>query len=324
VPSGRKFIVAEHLRVITAMRIRSPFAACVVLLFVGCGGQTNSPSKDKKFDLPRAENHFAARARPTRGDNQNPDAVGREPAQPGEPEPAAVIERKIIRTADLRIIVDDFDHAEQELRKIIAQCKNCYVASAESGGSAGAPRTGKWKVRVPVIEFDGFVDALIRLGVPERKTVDSQDVTEEYYDLDTRTKNKKTEEQRLLKHLEKSTAKLEDILAVEREISRVRGEIEHNEGKLRLLANLTTLTTVTVTVQEIKNYIPPQTPTFAASIGDTFTSSVDLLVGFGKRAVLVAVALSPWLPLIFALCLAIWLPVRRAVRHAAVPSPPAR
>jgi tellurite resistance protein len=60
---------------------------------------------------------------------------------------------------------------------------------------------------------------------------DAQDVTEEFYDVDARLRNKRVEEQRLVEHLKKSTARLQDILAVEREISRVRGEIEQMEGR---------------------------------------------------------------------------------------------
>ena len=69
-------------------------------------------------------------------------------------------------------------------------------------------------------------------------------MTEEFFDLEARIKNKKVEEARLVKHLTDSTGKLEDILAVEREISRVRQEIEHMEGRIRLIANLAELTSV--------------------------------------------------------------------------------
>jgi Domain of unknown function (DUF4349) len=300
------------------MTIRILLAASLVLVVVGCGGEPGGQNASALQD-------FSKRA-PMTGEHQRQKANvgGGVPAPDGEAKPEAAIDRKIIRTADLRVIVDDFGGAEQGLRKIIAGCKNCYVASAEVGGSAGAPRQGRWKVRVPVAEFDTFLDAVAGLGVPERNSVDSQDVTEEYYDLDTRVKNKKVEEQRLLKHLEKSTGKLEDILAVEREISRVRGEIEQQEGRLRLLANLTALTTVTITIQEIKNYVPPQTPTFTATIGETFTGSVDVLIAFGKRLVLVAAALTPWLPLLIIIGLAVWLSLRRSSRRSPALHPPAQ
>ena len=88
--------------------------------------------------------------------------------------------------------------------------------------------------------------------MPQKNTTDSQDVTEEYYDVEARIKNKRVEEERLLKHLEQSTGKLEDILKVEKEISRVRGEIERQQGRLQYLDKLSALTTVTITLHERK------------------------------------------------------------------------
>src|SRR5262249_52875363 len=186
--------------------------------------------------------------------------------------PDEKLPRKIVYTADVRVIVEDFETAEAELKKLLKD-HHGFVAKSEVSGSAGSPRSGTWKLRVPVDEFESFVQAAAELGVPQKNSIDSQDVTEEYYDLDSRIKNKKVEEERLRKHLDQSTGKLDEILAVERELSRVRGEIEQQEGRLRMLANLTSLTTVAVTIQEIKNYVPPQAPTFAANIANTFSTS---------------------------------------------------
>jgi hypothetical protein len=217
--------------------------------------------------------------------------------------------RKIVYTAEVQVIVEDFPAADAVLKKLLKE-HHGFVAKSELSGSAGEPRIGTWKLRVPVDEFEDFVQAVAGLGVPQKNSTDSQDVTEEYYDLDTRIKNKKVEEERLRKHLDQSTGKLDEILAVERELSRVRGEIEQQEGRLRLLANLAALTSVTVTIQEIKNYVPPQTPTFAARVINTFFNSLLLLVVFGCGVVLVAVALAPWLAALLVVAVPVWLIVR--------------
>ena len=94
-------------------------------------------------------------------------------------------------------------------------------------------------------------------------------------------------------------------------MSRVRGEIEQLEGTLQKLANLTSLTTVTVIVEERKNYVPPSAPTFANTAGRTFHNSADALVGFLKAIVLVAVAIVPWLPLVIVALAVAWLLARR-------------
>ena len=97
----------------------------------------------------------------------------------------------------------------------------------------------------------------------------------EYYDLEARIKNKQQEETRLLKHLADSTGKLEDILAVERELTRVRGEIEQMQGRIRYLGNLSALSTVTLNVTEVRNYTPPVHPTFGnADRARTFNDSL--------------------------------------------------
>ena len=302
------------------MRTTSLLLACSLLALAGCGMSPPgaSPPRPRKVAAPPHDQVFAGRMLPA-GAAQDKQAPVAAKAQV----PAEQVERKILRKAEVRLVVPDFDKAAQELRNLIGRFRGAYVAQAETDGSAGSPRYGHWKIRVPVSDFDSFLDAVAQLGVPERQSVDAQDVTEEYYDLETRIKNKKVEEQRLLKHLEQSTGKLDEILKVEREISRVRGEIEQGEGRLRLLANLTSLTTVDVAIREQKNYVPPRTPTFATAIAETFFGSVDLLIGFGKAVVLAAAGLAPWLPLLAAGVLLAWALLRRGSRRAPAPGSPA-
>jgi hypothetical protein len=142
-----------------------------------------------------------------------------------------------------------------------------------------------------------------------------QDVSEEFYDLEAREKAKKVEEDRLVKHLADSTGKLDEILAVERELSRVRSEIERMQGRLRVLGNLTSLATVTISAREIKGCVPPQAPTLSTKISRTFYDSLELLQRLGET-VLLAVALVPWLPLIVLGLLIAFLINRRIVAAA--------
>ena len=70
------------------------------------------------------------------------------------------------------------------------------------------------------------------------------------YDIEARIKNKKVEEQTLNKILQERSGNLEDVLKIEVELSRVRGEIERLEGKIRVLENLSSLATLTINVRE--------------------------------------------------------------------------
>jgi uncharacterized protein DUF4349 len=230
--------------------------------------------------------------------------------------PRSPLPRKIIYDADVELTVENFSEAEKELLALVQSYKG-YVALADSHGAPGVSRAGTWKVRVPIDRFDAFLEAVVKLGELRRRQIKSQDVTEEYYDLEARIKNKKVEETRLLKHLEESTGKLKDILDVERELSRVREEIERQQGRLQLLANLTSLTTVTINLYELGHYQPAEAPSFGTSITRTFRGSFENLTAFGKSLVLVVVAVAPWLPVVALVGVPAWLIVRRRMHQIA-------
>lgn len=206
----------------------------------------------------------------------------------------APVTRRIIYTSQVELVAEDLTKAEQELTRLV-KAHGGFIAGMELSGTPRAPRSGQWTVRVPMERFEAFMDAVVRLGELQRIHTDSQDVTEEYTDLGARLTNKRVEERRLLRHLTQSTGKLQEILAVEKELSRVREEVEQIEGRRRLLANQTELTTVTVSLSEVREYRPPKAPGFGQQVTRTFTDSASALRDFLKGFALVLVAAIPWL-----------------------------
>ena len=274
--------------------------------------------------------HYASYSRTKLGDA--PTAGKSEPALTSAPAQKAgegstaprKTERKIIYDARIELVVDSLSATEQAIVRIIKE-NDGYLAESDQTSAQQNQRHATWRVRVPVASFDAFVGAVVKLGEVQRNHVGSQDVTEEYLDLDARIRNKREEEKRLLKHLADSTGKLEDILAVERELSRVRGEAEQMEGRLRFLADRADLSTVTIEANEWKDFKPPVAASFGTQISRTFFNSVERLVEFGKGFSIVVVALLPWIPLmLIGLVLARWL-IRYASRSARqTPAPPSR
>lgn len=308
------------------MGLRHVLGLLVLAGCLGCDGYEASPLAKSP---PGRATDDAADLAPVGGANRAPAAGPNERKKDAGGEAALnePVVRKIIYTANVEVVVKDFDAAQEQLTQLIKSHKDAYVSKSDVRGTQGSIQTATWTIRVPVSEYEAFLDEVVNLGTLQQKRVDSQDVTDEYYDTKARVTNKQAEEQRLLKHLDQSTGRLDEILSVERELTRVRGEIERMQGRLQYLEKLSALTTVTVTLHSVKSYVPTNAPTFGASISQTFENSVDKLAMLGKGIVLTAVALGPWLPAIALVVLPLWWLVRRrrpvTVVAAEVP-PPAR
>jgi Domain of unknown function (DUF4349) len=239
---------------------------------------------------------------------QAPNAAG----GPKEKERAPV-ERKIIYTANVHLIVADFAKGEQELHKLVQASKG-YFAKEETSGTAGSTQQGTWKVRIPTPKFSEFREAIKKIGELVRYSSDANEVTEEYFDLQVRIKNKEVEVQTMRNLYDKFDGKPQDMTPLVREVSRVTEELERLKGRQRLLDNLTELTTVTVQMQQRGSYVPPEPPempTFGSTVERTFSGSIAALVEVGKAVVLVAVALGPWLPVVALVAVPIWWNWRR-------------
>jgi hypothetical protein len=263
---------------------------------IGCADESGRMMSSKSTEPVSAPPAAVA------GSFEDKAATGGEAAPPALP-------RKIIYNAQVDLVVESVASTAEALARLV-KASGGYISETDSLSYSQQQRRATWKVRVPVDRFDAFLAEVTRLGELQKNHLDSQDVTQEFYDLEARIANKQQEEKRLLKHLADSTGKLEDILAVERELSRVRGEIEQMQGRLRYLANVTALSTVTITAIELKDYTPPVSPTFRTRIARTFSNSLALLSDFGEALVLLFVAFTPWIPVALALALPIWWSLR--------------
>ncbi len=287
----------------TAGRVLGVWTLAIVL--AGCAGKGAPEQTTAVSAAPESDASVSSESKPAPGSPSTPGGAGASSAQQ-----ASAIPRKIIYTADVSLAVEKLNPAQKKLEALVRQSKG-YIAETNIDGTSGAPRTGLWKIRIPVDGYQNFLDAITRIGEVQTVHTGSDDVSEEYYDIEARLRNKRVEEQRLIEHLKKSTAKLSDILAVEKEISRVRGEIEQMEGRLRVLANLTSLTTLNITLNEIKDYVAPAPPTFGTEIARSFQSSFGGLINFGKSVVISLVAIFPWLFILALIAIPVWIFRRR-------------
>lgn len=217
--------------------------------------------------------------------------------------------RQVIYRASISLHVDSFAKTDEKIATLVKDSGG-YISQSGEDRSYGAQRGGRWTVRVPADKFFIFLDAVGQLGVTDRRDVQSQDVSEEFVDLEARLKNKQALESRLLELVAKRGDEIKDVLALETELSRVREEIERMQGRLRYLNDRVTLTTVEITASERTDYQPPQA-TLAGRIRNTFWLSLDNLRQFAEELLIAITAIAPWA----VVGVLILLPLAAIVRH---------
>jgi hypothetical protein len=270
------------------MRSCALLGVLLLVGFVGCGKDGLPPDARRPDQAP-----FQVAQQPPQPAGAAPGAA---PAGEQAIPPAAAIQRQVISTAEVKLVVEDFSDIPKRVTKLVAECSG-YVAESQVRGETGSARTGSWKIRVPVEQYERLLEEINGLGSLHNLAVSSEDVTAEYYDLDARIRNKEREEQRLLKILEENVSRLDDIRTLEKEISRVREEIERMQGRIRVIRDLAAMSTVKLQITEVHDYVAPAPVvlTFGDRMTQAFSTSWGLLVSCAQQCAILFVVLAPWL-----------------------------
>ncbi len=259
----------------------------VLLLLLGCGaGEKQLSARSGGAESSGAPASAGLESMPA----ESSDAMS---GKSSPEEQKLAFPRKIIYTGDLQLVCEDLDVATEKLESRIKEF-GAYIGSASKNGSRGATRESTWTIRLPAEKFDTFIKFAVSIGELQSNNRQAQDVSEEFYDVEARLKNKKIEEQRLVELLKNATGKLSEILNVEKELSRVREETERIEGRLRFLKNQTDLSTITVTIREVKNFQPEGPPNVKTQVARSFNGSIEAMKEFGLAILLFVVAGLPW------------------------------
>ena len=226
-------------------------------------------------------------------------------------------DRRIIRNADITIEVPSTTDT-QHLVTSIAEAHGGFVATSEAKqreSNDPAQRTLDIKVivRVPSNQFGRAFDEIKKLaGNTPAEQVTSQDVTEDFIDLEARIKTQKALEAQFLEIM-RQAHKIEDALEVQRQIAEVRTDIEKLEGRKRFLENRSSLSTINVNIQTPKPMIAVTETGFRHSLGEAVSDSVSLasdMVLFFARSLIMM------LPVIVFVLLPMGLVGRHLIRRA--------
>jgi hypothetical protein len=157
--------------------------------------------------------------------------------------------RKLIRNATAELEIVSFDDAVQKITAF-AKEERGYVATTDSQKQANGKLRGQVVVKVLPENLDRFLQKIRGLGELKNQTLGTEDVTKAYFDTDARLKNARVMEQRLIDMLKTKTGKVSDLLQVEKELARVREEIEKMQGELKYWDSQVQFATVTISLSE--------------------------------------------------------------------------
>jgi hypothetical protein len=209
---------------------------------------------------------------------------------------AEAADRKIIRNADITIEVPSTTNAQHEVTSI-AEAHGGFVVTSEakqreSNDPAQRTLDIKLVVRIPSNQFGRAFDEIKKLaGNTPAEQVTSQDVTEDFIDLEARIKTQKALEVQFLEIM-RQAHKIEDALEVQRQIAEVRTEIEKLEGRKRFLENRSSLSTINVNIQTPKPVITVTQTGFGHSlreaVSDSITLASDMVLFFARFVIMMA------------------------------------
>ena len=218
--------------------------------------------------------------------------------------------QKIIRTVSMTIVAKEFEGVRDAFDRLLRDVGG-FVGGMQAS-DAGSGRSLRATLRVPAARLEEVVRSLRTLGHVVDESQSGQDVTEQVRDLEARLTNNRNTEKRLTEVLNNRTGRVSDVLEVEREIARVREEIERMEAERLNLERQVEYSSVTVQISEQRQATIDLGPTpVRTQLRNAFIEGV-------KNAYETLVATVVWLlsvgPFVVLWAALLWWPIRITFR----------
>ncbi|PIU57635.1 MAG: hypothetical protein COS89_04055 [Deltaproteobacteria bacterium CG07_land_8_20_14_0_80_38_7] len=221
-------------------------------------------------------------------------------------------DRKIIYTGEVSIEVKSCKDSISKIDDIVKRSGG-FIADSKIWEQEKDRKAAELVIKVPSKNYDEVLVDLSTIGKVKSEQSNSNDITEEYVDLEARLANAKRMETRLVDLLEQKTTKLADMLAVEKELGRVREDIERFEGTKRYFDSLVSLSTITIYLSEpykITSSVLDPLKTSLEDAGQLFMTSVASIIT-------VLVVILPWLVILGFVAWFVVFIIRRSKRKKA-------
>ena len=232
-------------------------AAVMCLIAIGCGSTYEQQAKSYAI----SESRMALSSAPEMGGMN--DMVAKQATN-------SSTSQKLIKTAYITIEVIDYKLAHQKIDSITKLC-NGWVSS-ENMTNYESRITNNLAIRIPAETLDNLITKLLTVAKKiESQSVNSQDVTEEYIDIESRLKNQRTVEKKFISLLQR-TDNISQILEIESKLADIRSQIEAVEGRMKYLTNRIDYSTLNLTFYQKIDY--KYEPEASESFGQLLKKSI--------------------------------------------------
>lgn len=298
-------------------------AALATGMLSGCGGSFSSSSKSAAMETTAAamaQEVYEAAAYDTAAGMPAPESGPEESAltSSGTIQPA-VTSRKLIRNVNLDVETTEFDVLIDSVSKSVTQLGGYMESSDISGASISRSydeqrRYAYLTARIPSDKLDDFITQVDVQGNITSRSENTQDVTLQYSDVESRKKSLTIEQERLWALLEKADS-VDAVIALESRLSEIRYQLESLESQLRTYDNQVDYSTVYLSISEVKIFTPTSPDSIFTRMQKGFLKSLD---DVGTGLLNFSVWLVTIIPVLFVLAviaLILFLIVRRISRH---------
>jgi hypothetical protein len=206
-------------------------------------------------------------------------------------------ERLIIRTGQLSVVSKDVRKSVDEVSSFATSIGGFVVSSQVTGAVDNLSAT--LQIRVPVEKFQDSIDKAEKSGIRvTSKSMTGDDVTEDFVDTQARIKNLQASEAQFAEIM-KNAQKITDVLEVQRQLERVRGEIEVAQGHAQYLEKSAKLSSITVYFATDESQLPVVDPVSSWSplniIKSAFRVLISVVQGLGTLLIWLVIFIPVWL-----------------------------
>ncbi len=206
---------------------------------------------------------------------------------------------KIIYTVYMNMQTTAFDSAVQNISELVNQ-HGAYFESEYLSNVSSSYRSASYTIRVPAENLDAFLEQVGNVCTVTSVNRYAEDVSENYYDTQTRLTTAKTKLARL-QELLKEAQNMEDIIAIEEAITDVESDIDSYSGSIRYYDSQISYSTVTINLSEVYEVIEEKAPkTFGERIADSFSQGLKAFGNFIKNFVVWLAGSWIWLIIVIA------------------------